>query len=60
MDEQELFKKLEENREEVQQKILEKRPDLEEVLQQKGMLEEELKKKYPEVCRKIQSIRKEK
>lgn len=60
MDEQELFKKLEENREEVQQKILEERPDLEEeLLQQKEKLDEELKKKYSEVCRKIQRIRKE-
>lgn len=60
MDEQELFKKLEENREEIQQKILEERPDLEEeLLQQKGMLDEELKKKYPEICRRIQSIRKD-
>lgn len=42
MDEQELFKKLEENREEVRQKILEERSDLEEeLLQQKEKLDEE-------------------
>lgn len=58
MDEQTLLKKLEENRDEIQHRILEERPDFEEgFLQRKLMLDEELKKKYPEVYRKIQSIR---